>query len=216
MRRMRWSLTLPLSACLLVAASGVAQAHVVVSPEEVPPGEYEKLTVTVPTEKDIPTTEIRVEIPEGFTVSGVKPVPGWEYEFEEEGGVVTAVAWSGGEILPREFQEFEMQAQAPEEPGEFAFRATQTYEDGSVVEWSGPPDSEEPASLVRVVAAGSQGTEEAASDDHGGNGGESAASAEAATLPDSGGTRPLVYYGAAGSVVLTLVVLPLTLRRRGT
>ena len=74
--RKRLSKVLLLAACLSLATIGVARAHVVVSPEEVPAGEYEKMVVTVPTEKEIPTTEVRVEVPEGFVVSGVQPVPG--------------------------------------------------------------------------------------------------------------------------------------------
>ena len=184
--KIRWLWVSALSACMLLAASGVALAHVTVQPEEVSAGEYEKLTVTVPSEKEIPTTEVRVDVPEGFTVSGVKPVPGWEYEFEEEAGVVTAVNWSGGQIGPREFQEFEMQAQTPEEPGDFSFGATQTYEDGSTAEWTGPPNSEEPASVVRVVSGGAEGhgtgddEEEAAS-------GVPAEDGTGGDLPDTGG-----------------------------
>lgn len=208
MRRTRWLLTLPLAACLLVFAGSAAQAHVVVSPEEVTAGDYEKLTVTVPTEKEVPTTEVTVEIPEGFTVFGVKPVPGWEYEFTEEGGEVRAVTWSGGEIREREFQEFVMQAQSPEEPGEFSFTADQTYQDGSVVKWSGPPDSDEPASAVAVVAAGPD------EDEHGGEA-EGGSEATGGTLPDSGGAGPGVLYGAVGFAAGVLVALPLSLRRRG-
>ena len=175
-----------LSACLLLATSGMALAHVTVQPEEVSGGEYEKLTVTVPSEKEIPTTEVRVDIPEGFTVSGVKPVPGWEYEFEEEAGVVTAVTWSGGQIGPREFQEFEMQAQTPEEPGDFSFGAIQTYEDGSTAEWTGPPDSEEPASVVRVVSGGAEGQGHG-SEEGAATSGVPAEDGTGGDLPDTGG-----------------------------
>src|SRR5918994_1261987 len=132
-----------------------AGAHVVVSPEVVTAGDYATLTVSVPTEKEIPITKIRVEVPEGFLLSGEQPVPGWEHTFQEEGGVVTAVTFSGGEIRPREFQQFLLQAQAPVEPGVYPCKAFQTYEDGSVVEWTGPPDSEEPASVIEVVSSGS-------------------------------------------------------------
>src|ERR671911_692385 len=140
-----------LSVGAMLAVSAPAWAHVVVSPEVVTAGDYETLTVSVPTEKEIPTTKIRVEVPEGFLLSGVQPVPGWEHTFEEDGGVVRAVTFTGGEIRPREFQQFLLQAQAPEEPGEYPWKAIQTYEDGSVVEWTGPPDSEEPASVIEVV-----------------------------------------------------------------
>jgi uncharacterized protein YcnI len=188
----------------LFAVSGPAWAHVVVSPEEVRAGDYETLTVSVPTEKEIPTTEIRVEVPEGFLLSGVQPVPGWEYSFEEDGGIVTAVTFSGGEIRPREFQQFLVQAQAPEEPGEYPWKAIQTYEDGSVVEWVGSPESEEPASVIEVVSGGSespasspQPTEASASQRAGG---------EAEVLADTGGKIPAVYAGL-GFVGLVLSAL---------
>ncbi len=201
-----------LAAFLSLTTTGVASAHVGVSPEEVPAGEYEKLVVTVPTEKEIPTTEVRVEVPEGFVVSGVQPVPGWEHEFEEEGGVVTAVVWSGGEIGPREFQEFALQAQTPKEAGEFSWGSTQTYEDGSNVEWTGPEDSEEPAPVVLVAAASSAGEDE--------NGADTETVAEpgdetASDLPDSGGIDPAFYYFGLGLVALALLAATLAALRRG-
>lgn len=203
--KMRLSKVLAVVVCLSLATTSVAWAHVVVSPEEVPAGEYEKMVVTVPTEKEIPTTEVRAEVPEGFIVSGVQPVPGWEHEFEEEGGVVTAIVWSGCEIGPQEFQEFALQAQTPEEAGEFSWGAIQTYEDGSTVEWTGPEDSEEPASVIRVQAASSAQEEE-----------QVAGEAEAETtgnLPDSGGVSPTVYYAGAGCLVLVAAMAALRRRR---
>jgi uncharacterized protein YcnI len=65
--RTRWLQVLLLAACLLLSTAGVAWAHVTVQPEEVPADDYEVLTVRVPTEKDIPTTGVRVEVPEGFS-----------------------------------------------------------------------------------------------------------------------------------------------------
>lgn len=182
--------------CAVLAVSGTAWAHVVVSPEEVTTGDYETLTVSVPTEKEVPTTEIRVEVPEGFLLSGVQPVPGWEHAFEEDGGIVTAVTFSGGEIGPREFQQFLVQAQAPEEPGEYPWGAIQTYDDGSVVEWTGAPDSEEPASVVEVVSAGSGG--DGASSKPQEDSSSPEALGEAEVLADTGGTSPVVYAGLGG------------------
>ena len=198
-----------LSALLTLAFAGAAWAHVTVAPEEVAAEGYETLTVTVPTEKEIPTTEVRVEVPDGFTVSGVQPVPGWDYEFEEDGGLITSVTWSGGEIGPREFQQFLLSAQAPEEPGDYPWRALQTYEDCSTVEWTGPPDAEEPASVVEVAPAGGTG-------EHGHAGGEAGSRHEAASasaLPDSGGGSPALY-GVAGALALVLGLTTAVLLRR--
>jgi uncharacterized protein YcnI len=192
---MKWLLLVgagTLSTCTMLTVSAPAWAHVVVSPEEVAAGDYETLTISVPTEKEVPTTKIRVEVPEGFLLSGVQPVPGWEYAFEEDGGVITAVTWSGGEIGPREFQQFLVQAQAPEKPGGYPWRAIQTYRDGSVVEWTGPPDAEEPASVVEVVQGGTEGhgsgAAEAALDGEG-----TVAGAATDTLTATGGHNPFVY-----------------------
>ena len=204
MKRLSFVVSGVLGVGAMLAVSAPAWAHVLVSPEKVTAGDYETLTVSVPTEKEIPTTKIRVEVPEGFLLSGVQPVPGWEHAFEEDGGVVTAVTFSGGEIRPREFQQFLLQAQAPEEPGEYPWKAFQTYEDGSVVKWAGPPDSEEPASVIEVVSGGSehpksnpQPSEASASQKTGG---------EAEVLADTGGTTPAVYAGL-GFVGLVLSAL---------
>lgn len=189
----------------MLALAAPAQAHVVVSPEEVTAGDYETLTVSVPTEKEIPTTEVRVEVPEGFLLSGVQPVPGWEHAFEEDRGIVTTVTFSGGEIRPREFQQFLVQAQAPEELGGYPWKATQTYEDGSTVDWTGAPNSEEPASVVEVVSGGpeesessSEPSEASASQQAGG---------EAEVLADTGGTNPAVYAGIGVAGLLASALL---------
>jgi uncharacterized protein YcnI len=204
MKRLSFVVSGVLGVGAMLAVSAPAWAHVVVSPEEVTAGDYETLTVSVPTEKEIPTTKIRVEVPEGFLLSGVQPVPGWEHTFEEDGGVVTAVTFSGGEIRPQEFQQFLVQAQAPDEPGEYPWKAFQTYEDGSVVEWTGPPDSDEPASVLEVVSSTSehpqsspQPSKASASQKAGG---------EAEVLAETGGTNLAVYAGL-GFVGLVLSAL---------
>ncbi len=189
----------------MLAVAAPAYAHVVVSPEEVTAGEYETLTVSVPTEKEIPTTEIRVEVPEGFLLSGVQPVPGWDHAFEEDRGIVTAVTFSGGEIRPREFQQFLVQAQAPEESGGYPWKATQTYEDGSVVEWTGAPDSEEPASVVEVVSGGS--ADAGSSPEPSEASTSQQASGEAGVLADTGGTNPAVYAGIGVAGLLASALL---------
>ena len=211
MKRSLYAVGVVLGVGAMLAVTAPAHAHVVVSPEEVTAGEYETLTVSVPTEKEIPTTEIRVEVPEGFLLSGVQPVPGWGHAFEEDRGIVTAVTFSGGEIRSREFQQFLVQAQAPEEPGEYPWKAAQTYEDGSVVEWTGAPDSEEPASVVEVVSGGSADAgsspepSEASASQHASA--SQQAGGEASVLADTGGTSLAVYgvIGAAGLLASALL-----------
>ena len=202
--RARWLWTPLLAACLLLGTASVAWAHVRVLPEEVPADSFEVFTVRVPTEREVPTTEVRVEVPEGFTVSRVEPVPGWDYELEEEEGIVRAITWSGGEIGETEFQEFDIQGRTPAEPGEYPWNAFQTYQDGEVVEWTDPEDAEEPASVVRVVEGGSgEGSQDAAEQETG---------SEAAL--STGAFTPVAAYSGLGVGALALILALVALLRR--
>lgn len=82
--RINWLWTLLLTICLVLASTGVAWGHMRVLPEEVPADSFEVFTVRVPTEEDVPTTEVRVEVPEGFTVNRVQPLPGWSTNSREK------------------------------------------------------------------------------------------------------------------------------------
>lgn len=194
------------SACLTIGAAGAALAHVEVSPGEVSGGGSVAFTVSVPTELDIPTAEVRVEIPAGFEVESVDEAPGWRVGEEEEAGRIAAITWSGGEIPVEGSEEFAFQATAPEEAGEFPFRATQTYEDGTVVEWAGPEDSNEPAPIV-AVTEGTNGDTDHEGHDHGGDRGSNAPSVP---LPDSGGAG----YAALGAGLAMMLFEVGMLRRR--
>lgn len=165
------------STLLTLAATDSASAHVEVSPGDVSAGETVTFTVSVPTELDVPTTEVRVKIPDGFVVEGVDEPSGWRVE--EEGGSVSAITWSGGEIPAEASEDFSFEATTPDGSGEFPFWAIQTYADGTVVEWVGSEDSNEPASIVAVDES-SGGTES-------GDGHSHASEAPSASLPNSGG-----------------------------
>jgi hypothetical protein len=99
-----------------------------------------------------------------------------------------------------------MQARTPEETGEYSWRAYQTYEDGSVVEWTGPPEEEGaeeesedsgPASVVDVVQGGAQPEE-----------------SPGVAAPELGlGFIPIAAYGGLGLGILALVVALLALIR---
>jgi uncharacterized protein YcnI len=195
--RTTWFRGVVLSAFLTLTVASVASAHVRVLPEEVPADSFEVFTVRVPTEKDVPTTEVRVEVPDGFEISRVEPVPGWDYDLEEEAGLVSAITWSGGEIGETEFQQFDVQGRTPQETGDYPWEAFQTYEDGSVVEWVGPEDSEEPASVVRVVEGGP--TDSPAQ--------------ETEASSSTGAITPLAAYGGLGLGVVALIVALVALLR---
>lgn len=206
---MKRSLTATLLAVLAVLLmAGVASAHAVVSPSQVPVDSYQRFTLRVPTEKPQPTVKVRMLLPAGLTFSGVQPVPGWTYAVEKDAtNRVTAITWSGGEIGPNEFQEFGLQAKTPKDATKMAWKVDQTYKDGTVVSWNGAPGTETPASVTEVAAAAATApapstpapTTPAPST-------PAPATPPPAPAPASGGFTPVAAYGGLGLGVIALIV----------
>jgi uncharacterized protein YcnI len=152
MKKIATSLLLMLVAFSLFA--GMASAHVTVLPKETTQGSYEMFTVRVPSENDtVPTTQIKVEFPSDVNISRFEPKPGWNYEIEKDASdKITSVTWTaeGEGLSSTEFGLFYMQGKVADEAKEIVFKAYQTYQDGSVVEWVGAPDAQKPASVTTV------------------------------------------------------------------
>lgn len=130
----------------IVIASAVmplsASAHVVVKPSQATIGAYQVFTTSVPNEKAIPVTGVRLVIPD--TVESVTPTvkQGWQIETKKKGDVVTEISWAGGAIDPGLRDEFSFMAHVPSQPGEIHWKAYQTYQDGSVVSWDQKPSDD--------------------------------------------------------------------------
>ena len=157
-------------AALLVAAP-LAAAHVTVNPREWEAGGFAKFDVRVPNERDAgDTTRVTLKFPEQVISASFQPVEGWrrtvkmaklDEPIDDEGEQITeridTVTWSGGQIRPGEFQEFPVSFQVPEQPGsELTFPAVQTYSNGEIVRWIGPPDADTPAPTVAVLEPAAQ------------------------------------------------------------
>ncbi|MBK0295680.1 YcnI family protein [Bacillus sp. S34] len=137
-----------------IAFAGTASAHVVVYPQEAIQGSYEKFTVRVPTEKDIPTTKVKIDIPKDVEISRFEPKEGWKYELQKDSsGLITSVTWTANNagLSPTEFGEFNMQGKVGDNAKKIVWKAYQTYKDGSTVAWEGPADAESPASITTVI-----------------------------------------------------------------
>jgi uncharacterized protein YcnI len=180
----RAALVLALAAGLVTAAP--ATAHVDVLPREVAQGEAIELTVRVPSERDLATTRVRVEIPPQITVySFGPPPPGWRVlPVRGPDGRFRTAVFSGGSIPPARYADFTMLG-TPFESGTAVWKVRQTYADGVVKRWTGPPEkpgdqSAEtgpgdpgPAAAVTVLEPGATvgGSATASSGDDGGDSG---------------------------------------------
>jgi uncharacterized protein YcnI len=230
---------------VVLALAAPAAAHVTVQPNEAVQGSFSRFVVRVPNEKpDEGTIKIEVRLPALAFVS-FEPKEGWERKettgkFDEpieafgeeltEG--ITSVVWSGGRIGPGEFLEFGFSAKMPDEETTLTFEALQTYEGGEVVKWTGAPDSDAPAALVKtydIGAAEGEGQlgvlarladgnadsdEEPAAEEPSEDPAEPDTAAPVADDDgdDDGETMPLLLSG--GAFVLALAALVLALKRR--
>ena len=84
-------------------------------------------------------------VPSGFELGSVATVPGWT-------GTVSGstVTWKG-KLDGEELALLPFTGSAKEE-GDYSFKISQTYSDGSVVDWAGNEDSDTPAPVMAVGA----------------------------------------------------------------
>jgi uncharacterized protein YcnI len=200
---------------VVLALAPAAGAHVTLQPEEIPAGGFTRLDVRVPNEREgANTTKVEVQLPPGFLSVSHEPVPGWDTKLtmrkldkpveqfgekvtEEVGRITFTGDGETGVIGPGQFQDFGLSLAVPEKPGTLTFKALQTYSNGEVVRWIGPPDSEEPAPQVKLAAAeGEAGASEPAAE-------QTAPAAAQADEDDSGNTLAIIALVVAIAGLLT-------------
>ncbi|HEY7376438.1 MAG TPA: YcnI family protein [Polyangia bacterium] len=203
-----------------LALPAAAQAHVTLQPNTAQAGAYTVLDVRVPNERDkASTVKVDVQFPDGFAAVSYQPMSGWKVKvvkkklatpIQTDDGPITEgisrMIWTGsrkglGKVAPGQFMDFPISVKIPGKAGDvLTFKALQTYSNGEVVRWIGPPNADEPAPRVTVTAAKAQGASHS-----------SGAVAVAGGGRDGDGPSPLGLIAAAAAVALVGVAL---LRRR--
>lgn len=136
-------------AAVLLAAQA-ASAHVTVWPRESQAGASERYVVRVPTEGQVTTIAVELEIPADVTVSGILAGAGFAYEARRDGNRVTVITWKQ-EIKPGEVGEFVFFARNPK-AGQIAWKARQRFADGTSADWVGVEGDRRPASVTNLKA----------------------------------------------------------------
>lgn len=156
-----------LTAAALAAGAAPAAAHIDILPTTVEAERSTEFTVRVPTEREIPTTSVRVDFPKQVTVYSFAPPPaGWTIKQRiAPDGTLAGVVYSGGTIPVNGYVDFTFLG-TPFDTGETVWKAYQTYADGKVKPWTGAPEPPDaisaesgpaepgPAAAVQVVAKG--------------------------------------------------------------
>lgn len=166
--------TIKLSALAVLAAAGTANAHATFTSATVTAEGYALMQLQVPHGCDgKATTEVRIELPEGFVFAKPQPKPGWELEiiqdeyqktYDNHGTKVSAgpaeIRWKGGELPDEYYDVFVVRGKISGiAPGtELAFPATQLCGSDASVAWTeiaapgqDAHDLKNPAPVVRVV-----------------------------------------------------------------
>lgn len=210
------------TAGLMVLGTGIASAHVTVSPNKTAEGAYAHATFSVPNESDTAKTDqLTVALPEDtpFTSVSVQPVEGWTATVKHGTldqpvtvhgtritEAATSITWKADkahQIGQDEFQTFTVSlGTLPSAGTEVVLPATQHYTDGSVVAWDDPagadgqePEHPAPAFTTTAAPAGSGEAPD------GGGSSESAQAADADSSTGDGTGVAALWIGVAGLLV---------------
>jgi ketosteroid isomerase-like protein len=116
--------------------------------------------VRVPTEGEVGTTHVILDVPLDVTVLEVVPTDGATFEVTRQGARITAITWKK-EIAPKAAAEFVFRARNPA-TGEIVWKAHQHFSDGTVADWVGPAGDRRPAAVTKLIsqaaATGTQNT----------------------------------------------------------
>ncbi len=124
-------------------------AHVAVQPNEVGVGKTQVFSISVPTEKEVPTVGVRLVLPSGLQEVIPTVKAGWQIEMKKSGEgdkqEVSEISWTGGSIPPDQRDDFSFSAQVPAQATTLQWKAYQTYQDGSIVSWDQTPTNSDDA-----------------------------------------------------------------------
>jgi len=145
-------------AAAFIGFAGMASAHVIVTPSSVGVASFQTFSVSVPTEKDVPTVSLKLVMPDGLNEVVPTVKQGWQITTKKNGDQITEIDWTGGSIPVGLRDDFTFNAQAPPNPTQLHWKAYQTYADGSVVSWDAKPNGSDdatgnqgPYSITEVV-----------------------------------------------------------------
>jgi uncharacterized protein YcnI len=145
------------AAVIVLALPAVAFAHVIVTPGQAGVGEELVFNVSVPNEKEVAVTSVKLDVPKGVTDVTPTVVPGFTISTDGGDNNVTALTWTGT-IPVGQREDFSFGAQVPASATQLDWKAYQTYADGTVVHWDQKPAGSDdatgnagPYSVTKVV-----------------------------------------------------------------
>lgn len=141
----------------LVAIAAPAAAHVTVWPKQSAQGARERYTIRTPNERLVPTVKVEARFPPGVEITAFEQRPDWKLEIKRDADdEIVGAVWTGS-LPPDQFTEFGVLAINPKEGAAITWSFSQTYADGVVVDWTGPPGMRTPAPITALAPASGPG-----------------------------------------------------------
>jgi uncharacterized protein YcnI len=140
----------------LTVVSAVAWGSAAVFPNRSTPGAYERYSLRITNEREVPTVRVEIHFPPDLRVVSFGDVPGWSLQILTDSSErITGAVWTG--VLSRQrFIEFPFVALNPKDSTSLAWPTTQSYQGGEVVQWTNPDTASNtrvPSTLVANTSA---------------------------------------------------------------
>lgn len=144
---------------LAVAAAGPAVAHSTLDKKSVPANTDVEVSVQAPVEEvNAYNQRLILEVPDGFVVLSCGEVQDFACtQSRAENPKRTVLTWERtepGQPIPFMTDRFPFRMHTIDKAGKYAFEVNQFYSNGTAAHWDGPPDSDRPAPVLTVTAAG--------------------------------------------------------------
>ena len=150
-------ITSGMAALAILALPAVAFAHVIVTPNQAGVGEELVFNVSVPNERNVAVSSVKLDIPKGVDEVTPTMIPGFTITTTGSTDNITSITWSGS-IPVGQREGFSFGAQVPATATQLDWKAYQTYADGTIVHWDQKPAGSDdavgtagPYSVTKVV-----------------------------------------------------------------
>lgn len=131
-------------------------AHSDLDPRQSLANKWETYTLTVPTETEVPTIEVRLMIPSEFEVETLEYHQAWQTTTTRDTqGHIRQIIWSGSQIPPQTFSQFKLLVRNPRVPGTYRWQIEQAYAGLETATW------EAQTHIITAESAESQRLDEA-------------------------------------------------------
>ncbi len=135
----------------VTAFAASISAHVMVSPPNSKSGATQRYEVRVHNEAKVAATSIDLDIPEGVTVTGVQQPSAGTYTTKTTGDRITMITWQV-EVAPNRYLAMPFTAKNPDAATDLHWTVHEHLADGSVVNWSDAPGSQQKGSITKLTS----------------------------------------------------------------